>query len=374
MSFKYEDIMTRVLDRLPDKYDKRQGSTLWNLIAPVAQELAIGYHRLDLYRDNLYLDTAEGEYLSRLAEMFGVTRRPAERTTGYLEVSYRKAPTEPLHNISFTTRNGKHRLNIIPEIVNRQDFPDGSGSRTYKFEESVTGEGIAVYHTAGTSRELIDPQFMNLIPSEHIEGFTKATVVKLTNIGRDKEDDNTLRERTINQIHNQAANGNVAQYEKWAINYPGIGGVDVIPLEDGPGTVGVYISDNAGGTPPSELVEAFQDYLGRGGMGEGVAPIGAKVTVKPLKPLFIKVTATVKGQGERIEENFTRRLKDYLRGEAKAAGEIRLYRIYDLLHDTPGVDSVLDVQCPILGDGDRIAIPKLQTPTVGVGAVRVNVK
>ena len=58
--------MADVLGRFPDKFDKRQGSTLWNLCAPLAQELAIQYAQLEDMERQFFLDTSDGDFLTRL--------------------------------------------------------------------------------------------------------------------------------------------------------------------------------------------------------------------------------------------------------------------------------------------------------------------
>ena len=43
----YEDIMDRMLERVPDEFDKREGSVIYDALAPAAVELMQMYIELD---------------------------------------------------------------------------------------------------------------------------------------------------------------------------------------------------------------------------------------------------------------------------------------------------------------------------------------
>ena len=62
---------------LPEGIDKREGSLIHMAMAPVCLRLAEGYAALRAYYDLMFTDTAAGIYLDRLAEQYGIFRRPA---------------------------------------------------------------------------------------------------------------------------------------------------------------------------------------------------------------------------------------------------------------------------------------------------------
>ena len=59
----YEAILQRMLDRVPDKFDKREGSVIWDTHSPTAIELQILYLELDAILREAYGDTASREFL-----------------------------------------------------------------------------------------------------------------------------------------------------------------------------------------------------------------------------------------------------------------------------------------------------------------------
>ena len=75
--FDYDTILQRMLDRIPIQIDKREGSIVYNALAPAAAELAQMYILLKNNIDLVFADTAVDEYLDRLANQVGITRNEA---------------------------------------------------------------------------------------------------------------------------------------------------------------------------------------------------------------------------------------------------------------------------------------------------------
>ena len=73
----FERIMDRCLDRVADNIDKREGSVIYNAIAPAAAELAILYSVLSAEIDRAFPDTAVGDDLTNKAKERGIFRLPA---------------------------------------------------------------------------------------------------------------------------------------------------------------------------------------------------------------------------------------------------------------------------------------------------------
>lgn len=59
----YESILERMLNRIPGKFDKREGSVIWDTHSPTAIELQILYIELDTILREAYGDTASREFL-----------------------------------------------------------------------------------------------------------------------------------------------------------------------------------------------------------------------------------------------------------------------------------------------------------------------
>ena len=68
----YEQILSNMLNKLPDNYDKRQGSILYDILAPCALELAAYYQTLEAYLDLSFVETSTGSYLEKRTAELGI--------------------------------------------------------------------------------------------------------------------------------------------------------------------------------------------------------------------------------------------------------------------------------------------------------------
>ena len=79
----YDVILQRMLDRVPDNMDKREGSIIYDALAPAAVELQLMYIELDTILTETFADTAQRDYLVRRAVERGIT--PYEPTYAILK-------------------------------------------------------------------------------------------------------------------------------------------------------------------------------------------------------------------------------------------------------------------------------------------------
>jgi uncharacterized phage protein gp47/JayE len=145
------------------------------------------------------------------------------------------------------------------------------------------------------------------------------------------------------KVRNPGTSGNKADYVNWALEVPGVGGVQVIPLWNGPGTVKVVLLGTDKKPASADIVQAVQDYIAPDpAVGEGKAPIGASVTVVAATAVAINVSATVTLSGTKtladVQAAFEKALDEYLASTAFASDPtVRYVRVGSLLLDTEGV-------------------------------------
>lgn len=94
--------------------------------------------------------------------------------------------------------------------------------------------------------------------------------------GYEAETDEAYYQRFLVRLQTPPTSGNQYHYLSWAMEAPGVGGVQVYPLDRGDNTVGVVLIDQFGKPASRELVEQVQTYIDPGsrGLGEGAAPSG----------------------------------------------------------------------------------------------------
>ena len=73
----YEVILNDMLNQVANDVDKREGSVIYDALAPCAYHLAQIYFGLDFWIDLVSGDTAVGEFLDRVVADYGLTRKPA---------------------------------------------------------------------------------------------------------------------------------------------------------------------------------------------------------------------------------------------------------------------------------------------------------
>ena len=191
----YEMLLERMLSRVPDKFDKREGSVIWDTHSPTAIELQILYLELDVILREVYGDTASREFLILRCRERGIA--PYEATKAVLKGVFTPA------GIDMTGR----RLNI--------------GDVNYIVRERIAdGEYQVECETAGK----IGNQFFGaMVPIEYIQGLQTAELTEVLIPGEDEEETEDLRKRYFKSFDEKAFGGNVADYLEKTNAIPGVG-------------------------------------------------------------------------------------------------------------------------------------------------------
>ena len=93
----YDYFLRKMLDAVPDNIDKREGSIIYDALAPAA--LVMGQQSLDMANviKETYIKTASGEFLDYRAIEHGISRYPATQTEVKAKILNDKK--EPLDNV-----------------------------------------------------------------------------------------------------------------------------------------------------------------------------------------------------------------------------------------------------------------------------------
>ena len=135
-----------------------------------------------------------------------------------------------------------------------------------------------------------------ILPIDSIEGLNSAQLTDLLIPGENTEEDEPFRARIIERLNSRSFGGNVAQYVEEIEAIDGVGAVQVYPVWDGGGTVCCSILGADFLPASSDLVQMVQNAIdpppGQG-LGLGLAPIGAQVTVTAPKTVPVDISATL---------------------------------------------------------------------------------
>ena len=248
-------ILSRMLAKVSDDIDKREGSIIFDSLAPTSIEIMLLYAMCDYFLKNTFGDTAERDFLIERAKERGLSPNPATYAT------VKAAFTPDTLDIPLGSRFSYDAVN-------------------YAVAEKVSaGIYLMKCETAGTAGNLPGG---TLLPINYIPGLQTAELTEVTIPGEDEEDTEVFRARYLSSFESQAYGGNIADYKEKVNAIEGVGGVKVYPVWNGGGTVKVVFMTSEYRPPAAEFIDQVQtiiDPVANHGEGVGIAPIGHVVTV-----------------------------------------------------------------------------------------------
>ena len=331
--YTYEYILNKMLNSISDDIDKREGSVIYNAIAPAAMELSEMYKKLSSTINSVFIDTAGSLFLDNLTKQFGIERNVAT-------YAIKKGLFYDSNNQLMDVEIGKRfSLNTVIYVVH---------------EKIETGVYQMRCETAG---EIGNIQSGNLLPIDYIEGLSIAELTDILIPAVNEETDEEIKERFYNSVDSVAFGGNIADYKEKVKEIEGVGAVKVIPVWNGGGTVKLIILDSAYNSASLTLIENVQSAVGH--EGNGIAPIGHIVTTIAAENVDITINSTVT-----LEEGFEinvvktaieKAINEYLT-EIKKGWEnstsltVRIAHVESRMLD---VDGVLDVADTTINDASN---------------------
>ena len=389
----YEKILGRMLSRVQDKFDKREGSVIWDTHSPTAIELQILYIELDTILREAYGDTASREFLILRCRERGIS--PHEATHAVLKGVFTPSA------IDVTGQ----RFNI-------------EGVNYTVTEKTADGEYRVKCETAG---KIGNQFFGSMVPIDYIKGLQTSDLTEVLIPGEDEEETVDLRQRYFESFDENAFGGNRIDYLKKTNEIPGVGrtkvarvwNADISPADMIPGesvetwyngvkeslsgevrhwldsvfragkqkklTTGgavlLTIIDSEFGPASDAIVQTVQtamDPEANAGEGYGLAPIGHVVTVRSADAveICIKTTLTFEaGYGwHNLQEPLESAVSDYLLELRKEWADstgltIRLSQIDSRLLNVRGV---VDVQgTRINGSDSNLTLGEYEIPVLG---------
>ena len=335
-----DEIRYRILDNIDDKYNKHQGTFVWDMISPTSFELGFIHQEIMNSSNLLSVENLNGELLDlRVFGITGIKRNPATFSTGIVTITGTDG-----------TIVQQGTLVAAGEII----------FETTKEMTIVNNEvKIPVICTQSGSVGNVMKGTINSFPVTTV-GLNTVTNENDMENGYDEETDESLRERYYAQLRLPATSGNKYHYMLWAKSVTGVGDVYVDPLWNGNGTVKVVITDSNMNKPSEDLIKSVFDYI------EEERPIGATVTVTGATLKDIKIDVRVRlfdgyaiGQ---VKEDFAAALEDYRKEIGFDAEYVSLGRIGNiLLQYVEGVQDYEDLK--LNGEFQNIPLEVEEIPT-----------
>ena len=267
MTFDY--IMNRMLESVPDTVDKREGSIIYDALAPAAAELVKCYMELDVVMDETFVDTASLQYLMLRCKERGVAIQG--ETAAVIEGVFTPSSVELTAGLRFNCDEVNY---VVTEKIS---------AGHYKLEAETLG-------TVGNKYTGL------LLPIQTVNGLDTAQIAAVLIPAEDGDTTDTLREKYYASIDGEAFGGNVADYREKVNAITGVGGTKVYPVWNGGGTVKLTIIASDYTAPSTELISKVQTAIDpeqNHGEGLGLAPIGHTVTVTGAKYADIAIATNI---------------------------------------------------------------------------------
>lgn len=268
----FEVIQARKIDYIKaiDKtIDTREGSLVHFATAGNSAELAQMYIQMDVLLNETFADQSSRASLVKRAAEIGITPNPA--THAVLKGVFTPAALA----LDVGTRFSGNGVNYAVT----EKISDG----VYKLQCETLG--------------VIGNQYMgDLIPVLYVAGLQAAKLTEVLIPGEDEQSTESLRAEYFDSFDDKAYGGNVADYTEKINDLPGVGGVKVYPVWNGPGTVKAVIINSSFGVPSVELVAGVQnqiDPVEYAGQGVGIAPIDHVVTIAGVTETAVNITTTI---------------------------------------------------------------------------------
>lgn len=340
----FDSLMGRMLERVPDMIDKREGSIIYDALSSAAVELLLLYTQLDRARADSFIGTAEREYLVKQAAERGISPTPA---------------THAIVSVS-----------VYPGNIDITGQKFSSGDVFYTATEVLSqGDDITTWLMQCSSAGVIgnDVASKYFVPVEYISGLEKAVFDTVMTYGVDEEDTEAFRTRYLQFLRTPPFGGNVIDYKNKVAAIDGVELSRIIP-NDGRvlGQVGVYVTDKRFPSSASEkTISALKDALdplSDEGSGVGVAPIGHIVLVKSASTVkldvSLKVTASAEVDTQRVDEKIRKAIEQYFLTKRKEWDsdvynkylEMKASGIVKVVLDVEGIE---DVSLVTFSDGAR---------------------
>ena len=389
----YEVILQRMLECVPDQFDKREGSVIWDTHSPTAIELQILYLELDTILREAFGDTASREFLILRCRERGISPYAATRAV--------------LRGV------------FVPSGIDVTGQRFNIGDINYLVTEKISEDEYRVEcETAGR----IGNQFLgSMIPMEYIRGLQSAKLVEVLIPGEDEEAPEDLRKRYFDSFRESAFGGNVRDYLEKTNGIPGVGrtkvtrvwNCDISPAAMIPapeverwyegirdsvsgeagswldavyragkarklttgGTVLLTILDSEFGAASSALIDTVQNIIDPGekeGEGCGLAPIGHVVTVESAKAVELHVRADMMFEAgyewDQVQGPVLAAVSDYFLELRRTWADVSrlVVRISQIETRILGVSGILDIrQTTVNGSEENLVLGEYEVPVLG---------
>lgn len=340
-----EVVHQTMLTNIDDKYDKSDGSFVYDVTKSVATEIDEKDKKIDSVLEKVDVEKLKGEELTKfIFQRTGLKRREATFATTYVTI----------------TGTPSAVINAGDQVA-AEDI----------FYEAVNQVTVDETGTALVLVQCIESGTIGNVPVGAINTFpitlTNITSVTNTNAvtdGYEEESNETLRKRYYEKLQHPGKSGNKYHYREWALSVPGVGKAKVFPKFNGPLTMRVAVIDANGIIASEQLLDSVQSYI------ESEMPFGVdELSVVTASELEVNISATFTLKPgylwEDVSINISNAVSVYFKGIAFEEGidYISHAQVGREILDAEGVEDYANLL--LNGSTGNLPIGELEIPVVG---------
>lgn len=296
--------------------DSRLRFSMLNVFARVWAALVDGlYSALNFLSRQVFATTSKREYLSQIADSYGIYRLTAQAAQGCVLLTGAAGASVPSGT-----------------LLQRADGVQYATSAGIVLPATGFAEVPAIALVLGKLGNAVANVQLSL--TSPIAGLASVMVCSAAiGGGSDDETDDGLRARVLNRLRNPPGAGNVHDWEGWALSMSAaVTRVWVVPTVYGFGTVGIVFTQDASSVvPPPAVITQMQNWLAQ------FTPMGSTVYV--FAPTLVPVNFSIHeipNSDPAIRASIIAELTDLLYREAGPGTTVPLSRINEAISAAEG--------------------------------------
>lgn len=309
-------LLDLALSEVPDNIDKRQGAIIYDTLAIVSAKFADVFMEVKKLVEQSYILTATNDdnIDYRVAER-GITRYAATKAQRLGTFTYNDGTPATVPVGSLFSTIDENKKNVINFKVVSQYVVDGM---------TVPGNYVLECETAGT---IGNTYYGEILPLSDVDTLGSAMISTVLTPARDREDNDSVKQRYFDTFNIEAFGGNLADYRQYMAKFDGVGQAQIYPRTEVEDTIIISCVDPSNQPISTEYQNTIkqtldpENYYKNGnntsGMGLGEVPIGHKVTVTAPKQTVIDVDLTIIKANtayiETVKENIITNLTEYIK-------------------------------------------------------------
>src|SRR5574343_11421 len=300
--------------RLPEADLNQPHSNLAVLARVLAGAVHGLYGHLDWLSRQVIADTAEAEYLTRHALLWGISRRAASAASGQLQVTGNPGTGVPAGTVWVAASGARYRQTLEVLLV----------------ESTAVVSVVAL--ESGARASLAEGQTLQVeLPVAGLESTATVLASGLIS-GADSEADEVLRARLLSRLQQAPQGGAKQDYAAWALECAGVTRAWVYPHWLGVGHVGgVFVRDNdSSPIPDAGEVATVAAYIAER------APVTATPVVFAPTPKPLNVTLRVTPDLASVRQSVEANLAALVRARAEPGGTLWRSLIDEAISLAPG--------------------------------------